>query len=256
MARVNTGRLEQLQKYLVGRRMVTLEEIHAEFNVSIATARRDLDCLAQNGVVERIRGGAFIAAQASPQLPVFVRRQEQIQEKALIGLSAASLVAEGEAVFLGGGTTVLEVAKNLIGRKNITVVTNSILVINALADQMDVRLVIVGGIFRPEEQTVYGHFSERMLEEINADKVIFGAQSINLNYGVMNDLTNDVSTDQAFIQTGRVLILVADHTKFNRLSTVSICSLERLQTIVTDRSTSPEMVKSLRERGIEVIIAS
>jgi DeoR/GlpR family transcriptional regulator of sugar metabolism len=250
----NQDRLDELQKYLGGRRRVTLEEIHQFFNVSIATARRDLDFLDQNGIVERISGGAIVIEQASPQLPIFNRKMDQPQEKAQIGLRTASIINDGETVFLGGGSTVLEVAKNLANHKNITVVTNSLLVINTLADRTNIKLVIIGGVFRAEEHTIYGHFAEQMLKEINADKVIFGARSINLSHGVTNDLTPDVSTDQALLQIGRELILVADHTKFNRLSTVSVCSLSQLNKIVTDKLTSPEIIKAIKEKGVEVII--
>jgi DeoR/GlpR family transcriptional regulator of sugar metabolism len=250
----NLGRLDELQRYLVGRRSVTLEEIHQYFNVSIATARRDLDFLAQNGTVERISGGAIVIEQASPQLPVFDRKKDQLQEKAQIGKKAASLVSEGETLFIGGGTTTLEVAKNLTNIKNITVVTNSLMVINALAGQVNIKLIIVGGVFQAEEQTIYGYFAEQMLKEINVDKIIFGAQSISVKHGVTNDLSSDGSTDKAFLQIGRELILVADHTKFIRQSPVSICSLSRLQKIVTDNSTPKNIIKSIEEKGVEVII--
>ncbi len=255
MSMSQIDRLDELQQYLANRRRVTLEEIHEQFQVSIATARRDLDLLAEQGVVQRTRGGAIVSEQAPPQLPIFNRNQDQMEEKSQIGRAAAALVKEGETIFLGGGTTALEVAKNITKIPNLSVITNSLLVINKLADLMNINLIILGGVFRTVEYVIYGHFAEHMLKEINADKVIFGARSISCDNGVTNDFTPDVSTDKAILDIGRELILVADHTKFNRVSTVDICPITRLNKIVTDKSITPAVVKSIESTGVEVIIA-
>lgn len=254
MSRSSSDRLTDVQKYLTGKRSVTFAEMRAHFGVSTATARRDLDALEELGKVQRIRGGAIVAETAPPQLPILERSRDQVEEKAAIGAKTANLVRDGESIFLGGGTTVHEVAKSLMDRSHITVFSNSLQVINTLASTGKVHLVILGGVIRVDEATVYGHFTEMMLTGIHVDKVILGARSISVTSGITNDLGPDISTERAILQIGREVIVVADHTKFNRVSTVSICPLSRVNQIVTDAAISQVDRWAIEEAGVEVVV--
>lgn len=255
MSRTSSDRLTDIQKFLEGRRSVTFAEIRAEFGVSTATARRDLDALEARGKVQRIRGGAIVAETAPPQLPILERSRDQVEEKAAIGAATAALIRDGESVFLGGGTTVHEVARCLANHSRITIFSNSLQVINTLAMVGKVHLVILGGVIRVDEATVYGHFAEMMLSGIHVDKVILGARSISISNGITNDLGPDISTERAILQIGREVIVVADHTKFNRISTVNICPLSRIHRIVTDAGISPVDRSAIEEAGVEVVVA-
>jgi len=238
-----------------GPSIVTFSDISTAFDISTATARRDLDALEQLGLVKRIPGGAVVIETAPPQLPFMSRCQDQVDEKAAIGAAVANLIQDEETIFLGGGTTVHEVAKALAERDRITVITNSLQVINTLASIGQVRLVVLGGVFRYDEATIYGHFAEIMLSGIHVDRVILGARSISVTGGITNDIGPDISTERAILQIGREAIIAADHTKFNRVSTVNICPLSRIGKIVTDSGLSPHEKITFEEAGVEVIIA-
>src|SRR5512137_535565 len=125
-------RQKQILSLLSRQGRLSVNEIVEQFSISEATARRDLESLASQGKAQRVHGGVIAVEQAPPELPILERENEQAGAKAAIGRAAAGLVSDGESVFLGSGTSVLEVARNLVER-HLTVITNSLPVVNLLA---------------------------------------------------------------------------------------------------------------------------
>src|SRR5215210_1424579 len=126
-------RQKQILSLLSQQGRLSVAEIVAQFSISEATARRDLETLASQGKAQRVHGGVMAMEHAPPELPILERETEQADEKTRIGRAAASLVGNHETVFLGSGTTVLEIACNLRDHKDLTVITNSLPVLNILA---------------------------------------------------------------------------------------------------------------------------
>ena len=253
--RAVTDRLEQIRRYIEENKRVEVVEISRHFNVSVATARRKLDQLAEIGGIERIHGGARLVREAPPEPPVLLRRNDLIDEKMRIAKVAAALINDGDTVLMGGGTTVYEVAKKLNEKSGITVITNSFLVIEALSTNRDIHLITLGGVFRNTEMVSYGHITEEALNELYASKVIFGIRAISLEHGLTNDYPPELTTDRMILRKGKEIIVVADHTKFNRVSTSLIGELSLAHKIVTDDKAPPETIKAIQMLGIEVIIA-
>src|SRR5512139_633822 len=144
-------RQKQILSLLNRHGSLSVADVVERFSISEATARRDLESLASQGKVQRVHGGAISIQKAPPELPVLKRRSEQADEKVHIGKAAAAVVPDGASVFLGIGTTVLEVAHCLREHTNLTIITNSLPVINSLADLPEVNLVVLGGMFRSSE---------------------------------------------------------------------------------------------------------
>jgi DeoR/GlpR family transcriptional regulator of sugar metabolism len=119
---------------------LSVAEVVERFSISEATARRDLESLASQGKIQRVHGGAIAIQQAPPELPVLERQSEQSDEKQRIGKAAAALVPDGASVFLGSGTTVLEIAR--VEHTNLTIITNSLSVINTLANIPGLNLIV------------------------------------------------------------------------------------------------------------------
>jgi DeoR family transcriptional regulator of aga operon len=247
-------RQRQILSLLSRQGRLRVAEIVEQFAISEATARRDLEALASQGKAQRVHGGVIAIEQAPPELPILQREGEQADEKALIGKAAAELIADGETVFLGSGTTVLETAKNLRERKNLTVITNSLPVLNMLAGIKEITVIALGGVLRDSELSFIGHITEQALSEIRADKVIIGIRAISLEQGLTNDYLQETLTDRAILKTGRDVIVVADHTKCGVVSMAFVAPLTSMQKLVTDRKTSREFVSALKVRGIDVII--
>jgi len=251
----NVERQEQIIQLIMRNKRVSVNDLCETFSISKATARRDLESLANQGKIQRVHGGAIHINTAPPEMPILQRQIEQAEEKKQIGLVAARLVPNGSSVFLGSGTTVLEVARHLRQSRDLTIVTNSLQVINTFSDIRDITLVAIGGMFRASELSFIGHITEAALAEINVDIVIMGVRAISLTHGLTNDYLHETMTDRAIMRTGRKVILVVDHTKFGRIATAFLAPLENVHTVVTDYMTKPEYVSELEERGIHVIRA-
>jgi DeoR/GlpR family transcriptional regulator of sugar metabolism len=250
----NRERHQSILQLLEDSGQVRVSELCRNLDVSEATVRRDLDHLQGLGLLERTHGGAILVEKAAPEPPVMQRREEKALEKRRIGRAAAALIQEGDAVFIGSGTTALEAAKNLRGRERITVITNALTVINALANEEGITLLNTGGILRRSELSFIGHITEHALQELRPRKVIMGMRAISLSEGMTNDYVPEVSTDRVIIRSAREIILVADHSKFGTVATALVAPITATHTVVTDDGTPSETIAELEELGIEVIV--
>jgi DeoR family transcriptional regulator, aga operon transcriptional repressor len=249
-----TERLREILQAVEQRQRISVNEICTQFAISEATARRDLETLCSLGKIERVRGGAIALQQSPPERPLLQREVEQAGEKERIGRAAAELVQDGESIFLGSGTTVFEVARHLHVRKNLSVFTNSISIINLLADAPLDTLVCLGGMVRGSERSLIGHFTEQALAEIQVDKVFVSARAVSIERGLTNDYLPETITDRAILKAGREVILVADHTKFGRVSTVHLAPVSRVSVIVTDDATPPGLLRDFTDLNIRTIV--
>jgi len=249
-----TDRQLQILQLVEGQQRLSVADICATFEVSEATARRDLETLASQGKIQRVHGGAIALTQAPPEQPILQRQSEQADEKKHIGQAAAALVQDGETIFLGSGTTVLEAARSLRGRRNLTVLTNSLPVVNALAGAEGITVICLGGMLRDSEFSFIGHITEQTLTEVRADKVLIGTRAISLDHGLTNEYLPETMTDRAILKAGVEIIVLADHTKFGRAATVLLAPLDSLHVIVTDKGTPQDFLDAVQERRIRVVI--
>jgi DeoR/GlpR family transcriptional regulator of sugar metabolism len=248
-------RQQQIARLLNRQQRLSVAEICEQFSISEATARRDLETLASQGKVQRVHGGVIAIEQAPPELPILQREGEQSDEKFRIGRAAAELISDSETVFLGSGTTVLETAKNLRERKNLTVITNSLPVLNALAGIKGITVVSLGGQLRESELSFIGHIAEQALAELRVDKVVMGTRGVSLEHGLTNDYLPETLTDRAILNIGREVIIAADHTKVDRVSTALLASLTAMHIFVTDSKADGKFTQALKKQGIRVVVA-
>ncbi len=248
-------RLNRIRRLVESNERVTVGELSEQFDVSEATIRRDLEELDGLGWVQRTHGGAVRVERASREMPILQRMQENGSEKGRIGQAAADLIQEGETIFFGSGTTVMEVARRLRREARLTVITNSLPVVNHLADYPNIELIVIGGMFRPSELSMVGHIAEHALGEFRADRVFMGMHAIDLRQGFTNDYLPETMTDRAILAIAPQVVVVADHLKFGRVSSVLVGPVACAHTIVTGVETGAEYVEALAALGIEVIQA-
>ncbi|MCJ7585672.1 MAG: DeoR/GlpR family DNA-binding transcription regulator [Anaerolineales bacterium] len=248
-------RQNQIMQLLACNQRIRVTEICETFEVSEATARRDLEALAVQGKLQRVHGGAIPVGRAAPELPLLERCLEQASEKERIGKAAAAMVNNNETILLGSGTTVLEVAKNIREHKGLTVITNSLPVINTLSGLPEISVIVLGGMLRGSELSFIGHITEQALAEVRAEKVFIGTRAISLDQGLTNDYLQETMTDRAILKAGREVIVVADHSKFGRVAAALLAPLESVHTIVTDEGTQQEFLDAVQERGLRVVTA-
>lgn len=248
-------RQKQILSLLEQQGRLSVAEIVQQFSISEATARRDLESLALQGKAQRVHGGVISVEKAPPELPILERKREQSDEKARIGRVAANLVADKDTIFLGSGTTVLELARNVRDRKSLTVITNSLPVLNILAGLQEITVISLGGMLRESELSFIGHITEQALSEVRVDKVFMGTRGLSLEHGLTNDYLQETLTDRAILKIGREVIIVADHSKINRVATALLAPLDRMTALVTDANADNKFVQALQKHGINVIVA-
>lgn len=251
-AESNLERQIRLHAWIENRQRVSVPEIAEHFAVSLATARRDLELLADQGKVQRVHGGAMAVRRAPPEPPVVQRSSEQIEEKRRIAAAAASLIEDDEAVFLGTGTTVMEVAFCLRQHRNLSVFTNSLSVVNALGDAPGVTTVLFGGTVRMSEASLSGPLTMQGLATLRSVKVILGIRALDVEQGLTNNYLDESLMDREILRIASQVIVVADHTKCGRISTVFVAPVEEIDVLITDDQTPESFVAALSERGITV----
>lgn len=247
-------RMRELERFIGERGHVNTSELCAHFGISEATARRDLDVLANAGIVVRVHGGAIARGEVPPEPPVVQRATRQSEEKQRIGAMAADLIVPGDTVFIGSGTTSLAVAHALRERTDLTVVTNSLAVVLALAES-NLTLISLGGMFRASESSFIGHLAIQGLSELRINKIIFGIRGIDVLNGLTNDYLPETMTDRAILSAGRRVIVVADHTKLGRSASAFVAPLSAVDTLVTDFAADPVICDAISAVGVQVILA-
>jgi DeoR family transcriptional regulator, fructose operon transcriptional repressor len=245
-------RILKVQEIFAQEEFVSLEELCEKFNASKSSVRRDLIELEQRGVLRRVHGGA-ISLQVRDEGLDFGRLSSSFhEEKIRIGKQAALLVHDGQTVILGGGSTVVEVAKNLCA-KTIQVITNSIPVAQVFWDSKRVEVTLTGGYLYPRLGVQLGPICERMLNSVSADLLIMGIMGITQS-GLSDSNSLIVESIRAMIKAVRKVVIAADHSKFGRDAMVHVASLSELDCIVTDQAPGPELQAMLAANGVDLTL--
>ncbi len=255
MAIERLERRDRILAYVERKGRASIEELCAFLVTSEATVRRDLSELDREGLVHRVHGGATVCDSLKQEPPVFHRAALFAEQKRAIGRRAAALIHDGETVFLGSGSTVMEVARNLLERRKLRVVTNSLPIVNLLADVPEINLVVTGGFLRSSERTFIGFLVQMSLAELRADKVIVGIQGIHPEHGLTDDWLPETMVDRAIVRFAPELIVVADSSKFGRTHLSFVAGLSDVSVIVTDDGVAPSVLSDLGDRGVRVLLA-
>lgn len=230
--------------------IVFIGELAQLFDISLETARRDLEALQDEGYVRRIHGGAVLS-DTFPSTPLSLAENNGQQHKSCIGRIASSLVNDGDTIFLAEGSTVQEMSSFLKTKKELTVITNSILVVNELINT-DIKVIILGGLLIPNEEMVYSHATEKMLEQYYVDKTFFSCGGISAC-----DITDygDALDRYSLAKHSRKMILLADSDKFGRTAKFKTCDFETIDTLVVDDQIDSSYLDLLKNQNVNVIMA-
>ena len=217
---------------------VSVKQLAEEYQVDSSTIRRDLDRLAADGLVQRSHGGATLPGEPE-ETPYAVKVGTNVEQKRAIARAVAELVPSGCSLLMDSGSTTLEVAKALRGHRDLTVVTNDVRVAAEIANQGDVRLIVLGGEVLPAVYTLASQRAVDLISEFNVDYAVMGADAVD-QQGITNANSNEVSMKRAMLQAARQVVVVADSAKFGRSALVRVAGLEAVDLIVTDDGLSAE----------------
>jgi DeoR/GlpR family transcriptional regulator of sugar metabolism len=240
------------------RGLITVEELSDLFQVSSMTIRRDLAQLEEVGLLKRIRGGAVRIDSYISSPPFAEKTQLYLEEKRRIGAKAASLIQPGEHVILHSGTTVFEVARNLALRimsepLECTVVTASQPVINELKNVEGVEVIVLGGIYFPELETVFGGATISQINRLYADRSFIAPDGITVEKGLSTFYEHEAEVARAVVDSSGEVTVVADSSKLGKTGYFTTVSLDKVDCLITDTAISEDWRRKLSDFELEVL---
>ena len=246
----------RITEILSRQRSVSAADLTAMLGVTAATIRRDLAELEQKGLLVRSHGGAVSKSNTTSFQPSYeLQGKLNPEEKKRIAAEAARLVLDGETIFLEGSTTVAEIVPHLHAYKRLTVVTNSPLILFQLYQYPAISVIATGGELRHDIFYLSGVWTQRALHEIRVDKAFMGVSAVDPAYGISTASQAEATIKQAITRSARVRVGLADYSKFGKQSFAFVGPITDLQVVVTDEKTSKDILKTVEEAGVKVIVA-
>ncbi|WP_424921513.1 DeoR/GlpR family DNA-binding transcription regulator [Streptomyces sp. wa1] len=230
-----------------------------QLGCSAATVRRDLDELARQNLLTRTRGGAVVSTVAY-DLPLRYKAARRADEKQRIAKAAAELIPTGSTVGLNGGTTTSEVARELALRPEpsgggvaLTVVTNAINIANELAVRPQVKIVVTGGVARPNSYELVGPLVDSVLRTLALDYTILGVDAVHARFGAATHDESEAGANRALAECAGTVVVVADSSKLGRRAFAQVCETSVVSVLVTDRDAPEDVVEEFTGLGIDVL---
>ena len=228
-----------------------VSDLAESFGVSEMTVRRDLSALARDGKLERVHGGAVDAGLEPRFAQIEVERYDV---KNRLGAAAAALVQDGQTVMIDIGTSTLQMARHLHGRK-VTVVTTNLAVVEELLPDPDIQLVLPGGIVRRNYRSLVGVVAEDSLRQLKADVAILGTSAVDSEMGIWDTTMVEVPIKRLMIAGSDFVVLIADAAKFSMSGVVRVCGPESIDHLVTDAPLPAACRSAVEAAGIVVTFA-
>ena len=234
---------------------VVVEDLAHRFAVTLQTIRRDLTELSDLGHLDRVHGGAVPRVGAS-NLGYDQRRRLHAGAKTAIGRACAALIPENSTLIMNIGTTTEAVARELLGHRNITVITNNMNVANILAANPGCEVMVAGGALRRSDGGLVGDLTTQFFEQFKVDFAVIGASALDADGDLLDYDLAEVRVSKAILRQARRSILVCDHSKLERAAPARLASLGEINVMVTDRPLPQALAQRCAEWGTEVVVAA
>lgn len=256
-------RLRLIYQIIKDKKKVFVPDLAQQFNISESSIRLDLAELESRNLITRTHGGAILHNPLSSDiiinLDVINNRVTQMQqEKDAIGCKTASLIEDGDTIMIDGGSTTKMIAKYLTNKRNLTIITNSIILIPELISNPNINLYVLGGLANKEHWDMVGDITNNSVKQFHPKKTILGIDGITLENGltaVLLSVPSISSVKIKMIEAGDQIIIVSDHTKIGRMCLMHVAPLEAMDILVTDSGADEKYIEKIRQRGPSVIIA-
>ena len=253
-------RKEELCEMLAVQPEWRVSDVVEKMQVSEATARRLFARLEEEGKLIRTHGGIKKIPKPSMAYSYDLSITQAGHQKRAIGKAAAAKVQSGDKLFMDSGTTILMLGEALSARlaarelRNLTVITNSLLYTESLADSCDVLLI--GGKIRPQRRDVCGSSAEKNLADYHFDHAFLGADSISAPFGIMTTDELTANMNRIVIRQSKQVHVLTDSGKFGRNSFVSYARPEEVSSIMTDAELDPQQIDAFKKQDIQLEIIS
>lgn len=227
---------------------ISVNDLAAELRLSEVTIRSDLKVLEEKGWLQRIRGGAAPAYHRD----ILERQRLHTEEKQTIARAAAELVQDGDVIMIEAGTTTAMIARYLVGKRDVHIVTNSTLVFSYARMNPALQITMTGGEFRRPTESLVGPIALDTIGRLNVRLAFVGTDGFSLHRGMTTHLVEGGEIVKAMKAHAEQTILVADSSKYGKVGFVSVLPLKEVALIITDRNLSPQAVDELKEASISM----
>jgi DeoR/GlpR family transcriptional regulator of sugar metabolism len=250
-----TERRRTILEHLRAAGSATPRDLAEVTHASEATVRRDLHELEEQGLLDRHRGGATLRTARPDDAAAFQDGTPALREKLAIAKLAATLVKDGDAVALGAGTTTLQLADRLVGVKDLTVVTNSLLVGEALGESADAVVVMTGGSLRGSTYGLVGSGAEQSFAELRVRRAFLSGDGLTSNWGLSTANLSEAGVDRAIADAAQEILVLADHTKLGADAMFQTVPPDRIAHLITDDLADPAILEAFTAAGVQVHVA-
>lgn len=234
---------------------LSLRQLAEAVQSSEVTVRRDVRALEADGLLDRHHGGASLPGELSRELTYIQKAQVARDEKAAIADLAAALVDDGDAIAIGPGTTTHALAQRLTGHTDLSVVTNSLLVAQALSGSPRIEVLLTGGTLRGSDQALVGSAAELSLAGLRVHRAFISGNGLTAARGLSTPNMQVAGADRALAGTAEEIVVLADHTKVGVDTMVQTVAPDRIDHLVTGEASAPDELHELGARGVRIHIA-
>ena len=239
-------------EYLEEHGSAKVEDLALKLDVTPMTIRRDLQYLEDNQIASRIFGGAVLKSGLTGEVPYKDKSVSHKDEKKRIANYAASLVQDGQTVFLDAGTTNMEIGKLLKEKQDLTIVTTDIKIAGLLAFSTNFKVFSAGGLVQNSTGTCLGSHTVEFLKGINVDISFIGTSSLTIEKGISTPTFEKADVKKQAIKSGKTSILVTDSSKYGKESFAKVCNLDGFDLILTDKDLDEEVYETIKDQNIKI----
>lgn len=246
------ARKNKIKELIIEKKSITVAELTELFQVTEETIRRDLKQLEDEDFLKRTYGGAYISDGVKHDVDVSIREHIHVEGKEKIARRCLTYINNGDSIFLDGSTTSLVLASMLM-KKKLTVVTNSIKIVNTLVENPDIHVVIIGGTLKPSSLTNVGRNAEYNMSYYYFDSAFISCRAVDMRHGITDSNEQQAAIRKLAADHAKHVYLVADYTKFDQTAFTKICEFDMVNTIVVDEPLSVEWGGFLKNQNINLI---
>lgn len=228
---------------------VSVADLSSELEVSEVTIRSDLSSLEERGLLSRTHGGALPSIHPH----IFQRQNMNLEEKHRIAKAAAGLVKDGDAIMIEAGTTTSLLPRYLAGKRDILIITNSILAFESAKSNPALKITLVGGEFRDSTDSFVGRITLDTIRRFNVRCAFVGTDGFSLKSGITTHLIEGGDVISVMRERAENLVLLADSSKYGKTGIVTILPLSQINTLITDTGLSDAAKEELNQIPLHII---
>ena len=245
-------RRRKIMERLVQDRKIYVSDLSRLFSVTEETIRRDLEKLEGQNLLRRSYGGAVLNEHTSEDLSFVKRTTINSENKESIAQKAAGLISDGDTIMVDSSTTCLALLPHLRGKKNLTIITNSVRLINDFVNS-PFTMIYSGGTLQAHSYALTGATASETLKKYYVDLAIISCKGIDSKKGLMESNEAESVIKEIMIQQARRVVLLADHSKFAKTAFIKTCDFSAISVVVTDLRPSDSWVEFLNKQQIQLL---